>query len=174
MALIDSVVDDITYHNSFTVHECKSSAKPPVPCAAAAATGAKLDQKGTAWRTPFKWLSKTKKEVIKGPWMLTLAGRGICPIRHCKDKPWHVPNLCPLLKELNLTLDVLPGSSPPMSSPAPAPGPLPGGHVAMTDDSAAGGSSVSGSTSTQSGLMALASRTLPGVLAEYDSDDDYC
>jgi hypothetical protein len=60
MAMIDLVVDDITYHDSFTIHECKSSAKPPVPHAAAAAAGANSDQKGMVWRMPFEWLSKTK------------------------------------------------------------------------------------------------------------------
>jgi hypothetical protein len=42
------------------------------------------------------------------------------------------------------------------------------------DESAAGGSSASGSTSAQSGLTASASRTLPGVPEEYESDDNYC
>jgi hypothetical protein len=41
------------------------------------------------------------------------------------------------------------------------------------DESAGGGSSASGSTSAPSGLMASASSTLPEVLEEYESDEDY-
>jgi hypothetical protein len=132
LATIDSVVEDITYHNSFTVHERKGGAKPT-------AAGANLDQKGKKVRQmPFEWLFKTKKEVIKGCWTHALADTRICPICCIKDKPWHVPNLCPLLKKMNLKLDVLPGLSPPAPSPAPAPSPLPGGCVAMVDESATG------------------------------------
>jgi hypothetical protein len=58
-------------------------------------------------------------------------------------------------------------------SPAPAPGPLPSGHVATMDASAACGFSALGSTSAPSGLMTSASRTLPGVPEEYESDDNY-
>ena len=46
--------------------------------------------------------------------------------------------------------------------------------MAMIDESASGGSYALGSTSTPLGLMASASRTLTGVLEEYDSDEDYC
>jgi hypothetical protein len=174
MATLDSIVDDIKFHDGFTVHERKGGAKPPVPHAAAAAAGANSDQKGKVWRTPFEWLSKTKKEVITGRWTRTLAGTEICPICQCEAKPWHVPILCPLLKELNLKLDVLPGLSPRVPSSALAPGPLPSSRVAAMDESAAGGPSASGSTSAPSGLMASASRTLPEVPEEYESDEDYC
>ncbi len=150
-ATLDSIVNDIKFHNGFTIHECKGGAKPPVPCAAAAAAGANSDQKGKVWRTPFEWLSKTKKEVITGCWTRALAGTGICPICHCEAKPWHVPTLCPLLKELNLKLDVLPGLSPWVPSPASAPDPLPSSRVATTDESVAGGSSALGSTSAPLG-----------------------
>ncbi len=48
MATIDLVVEDIAYHDSFTVHECKGEGKPAtstlrIPMAASANT----DQKGT-------------------------------------------------------------------------------------------------------------------------------
>ncbi len=107
-----------------------------------------------------------------------MAGIGICPICHW-DKPWHVPNLCLLLKELNLKMKVLPTkpSVQPLAQftvtplPSPTPGPSPGGWVATTDDSLAGGSL--GSVSAPPGLMALASSILPWV-PEYDSDEDYC
>ena len=53
-----------------------------------------------------------KRDVIKGRWTRALAGTGICPICHCPDKPWHVPSLCPMLKELHLKINVLPGPPP--------------------------------------------------------------
>ncbi len=166
MATLDSIVNDIKFHNGFTIHERKGGAKPPVPHAAAAAAGANSDQKGKVWWTPFEWLSKTKKEVITGCWTRALAGTGICPICHCKAKPWHVPTLCLLLKELNLKLDILPGSCPRVPSPAPAPSPSPSSRVAATDESAAGGSSALGSTSAPLGLMASALHTQPEVPEE--------
>ncbi len=52
MATLDSIVDDIKFHDGFTVHKRKGSAEPPVSRAAAAAVGANLDQKGKVWRTP--------------------------------------------------------------------------------------------------------------------------
>jgi hypothetical protein len=177
MASIDSIVDDIVYHDGFIVHERKgakpSSSAPRVPAAASANT----DWKGTVWQTPFKWLSKAmSKKAIRTRWTHALAGTGICPICHCEDKPWHFPTKCPLLKDLNLQLEVVPLG--PAAQPAaqqhdaatPAP-PSHGGRASGTDESVAGGSSVSGNV--PSGLMALASTHLPRV-QEYDSDDDFC
>jgi hypothetical protein len=87
-ASINSIVDDIVYHDGFKVHERNgakpSSSTPPMPAAASANT----DQKGTVWQTPFEWLSKaTSKKAIKTQWLRALAGTGICPICHCEDKP---------------------------------------------------------------------------------------
>jgi hypothetical protein len=65
-ATIDSIVDDVTYHDGFTIHECKG-AKPPTsaPCVPAAAS-ANTDQKGNIWQTPLEWLSKSfSKKSIK-------------------------------------------------------------------------------------------------------------
>jgi hypothetical protein len=177
-ATINLFVEDIAYHDSFTVHECKG-AKPPGPnlCVPAAAT-ANTDQKGTIWQKPFKWLSKPYgRNGIKLCWTRAIAGMGICPICHCKDKPWHVPTKCPLLVELTLKLEIgspqsLPAPAPP-ASPAPALGPSqsPGGRVA-TADALLTGSSL-GSIAAPSGLTAATSRNLPAV-DEYDSDKDFC
>jgi hypothetical protein len=65
-ATIDSIVDDGTYHDGFTVHERKG-AKPSTsaPCVPAAAS-ANTDQKGNVWQMPFEWLSKSfSKKSIK-------------------------------------------------------------------------------------------------------------
>jgi hypothetical protein len=57
-ATIDSIVDNVTYHDGFTIHERKgakpSTSAPCVPTAASANT----DQKGNVWQTPFEWLLK--------------------------------------------------------------------------------------------------------------------
>ena len=170
-ATLDSIVEGIKFHDGFTVHERKGS-KPSGPRAAAATAGgsSNSDQRGHVWRTPFEWLSVMKRDVIKGRWTRALAGTGICPICHCPDKPWHVPSLCPMLKELHLTIDVLPGP-PPAPSAAPAP-PTPSGRVATADDSAVGGSSASGSASAPSGLVASVLPSLH-VPDEYESDEDF-
>ncbi len=44
----------------------------------------------------------------------------------------------------------------------------------MMDESVGGSSSVSSSAYAPSGLMALTSCNLPGVLEEYDSKDHFC
>ena len=173
-ATLDSIVEGIKFHDGFTVHERKGS-KPSGPRAAAATAGggSNSDQRGQVWRTPFEWLSVTKRDVIKGRWTRALAGTGICPICHCPDKPWHVPSLCPLLKELHLKIDILPGNPPaPSAAPAPPPGATPSGRVATADESAVSGSSASGSASVPSGLV---SSVLPSVHApdEYESDEDF-
>jgi hypothetical protein len=53
-ATIDTIVDDVTYHNGFTVHKRKG-AQPftSAPCMPAA-TSANIDQKGNVWQTPFE------------------------------------------------------------------------------------------------------------------------
>jgi hypothetical protein len=171
MATINPVVEDIAYHDSFTVHERKGSGKPATstPCIPAAAS-VNTDQKGTVWQNPFEWISTSySKKAIKTRWTHTIAGTGICSICHCADKPWHVPCLCLLLKELNLKLGVLPPGSP-----APAPGPSPTSCMVTADESVPGSSLVSGSAPAPSGLMALTSCNLPGVPKEYNSKDDFC
>jgi hypothetical protein len=57
-ATLDSIVDDVAYHDGFTVHERKG-AKPPTsaPCVSTA-DSANTDQKGNVWQTPFEWLTK--------------------------------------------------------------------------------------------------------------------
>ncbi len=79
MAAIDLVVEDIAYHDSFTVHECKGEGKPATstPCIPVAAS-ANTDQKGTVWQNPFEWISTSySKKAIKTCWMHMIAGTGI-------------------------------------------------------------------------------------------------
>jgi hypothetical protein len=178
-ATIDSIVDDVMYHNGFTLHKRKG-AKPPTsaPCVPAAAS-ANTDQKGNVWHTPFEWLSKSfSKKSIKIRWTRALAGTGICPICHCKDKPWHIPPNCPLLKELHLKLEVTPSDptvQPAAQQSTAAPTPSPPCHVGPTlaaNESLADGSS--GSGHAPSGMLASTSNSLPRIVIEYNSDDDFC
>jgi hypothetical protein len=177
-ATINSIVDDIVYHDGFTVHERKTAKTPASAPRRPATASANMDQKGTVWQMPFEWLSKSfRKNAIKTHWICALAGTGICPICHCEDKPWHVPTKCPLLKELNLQLDVVPSgpaTQPAMQQSADTPVPAlssHGGCASGMDDLLASGSS--GSGTTPSVLMALASNSLPCV-SEYDSDEGFC
>jgi hypothetical protein len=100
----------------------------------------------------------------------------MCPICHCKDKPWHVPQNCPLFKELNLKLDIIPlgpAAKPAAQQSTDAPSPSPpshGGRALGVDDCLPGGSS--GSGHAPSGLLASMSGTLPPVL-KYDLDDNF-
>jgi hypothetical protein len=81
---------------------------------------------------PFEWLSKSfSKKSIKTRWTRALAKTGIYPICHCKDKPWHVPPNCPLLKELHLKLEVIlsgPAVQPAVQQSPDAPMPSPPSH----------------------------------------------
>ncbi len=159
-ATIDSIVGNIEYHDGFTVHKRKGTKPPASATCVPAAMSANTDKKGTVWNLPFEWLSKSYcQKGIKTQWTQAMVGTGIYLICHCKEKPWHVPNLCPLLQELNLNLEVLP--SKPLAQPSvqsttmplplsPTHGPSPGGRVATTDDSLVGGSLRLGSALTLS------------------------
>jgi hypothetical protein len=174
LATIDLVVEDIKYHDSFTVVDNKKDKKNPGPagCILAAAS-VNVNRWGTVWNSPFDCLVKYGHRGIKTQWTHVLTGTGICPICHCDKKPWHIPPNCPLLKELNLKLvNGPPSLAPPAQggSPAPAaptPAPSPGGHAAATD----------GSTSTSTSGSGTASSRMTAALdpvVEYESDDDFC
>jgi hypothetical protein len=65
-AMVDSIVEDIGYHDGFTVHERKGAKPPTSAPRLPAAASANTDQKGTVWQTPFEWLSKSfSKKAIK-------------------------------------------------------------------------------------------------------------
>jgi hypothetical protein len=116
-ATIASIVKDITYHDSFMVHERKGVAKAPMPAPwVPAAASANTDHKGMVRHMPFEWTSKFSKQTIKTWWTHALAETGICPICHCTAKPWHIPPFCLLHMELNLKLDIL--LSRPAAQPA--------------------------------------------------------
>jgi hypothetical protein len=116
-ASANSMIEDVRYHNRFTLAGPKNSPPPPgswVPKDSAA----NADKQGHKWSNPFEWLLSYNKKGIKICWSCALAGMGICSICHRAEKPWHVPAYCPFLKELNLKLAKGPPSAP---SPAPAP-----------------------------------------------------
>jgi hypothetical protein len=173
-ATIDSVVEDVNHHDSFTVVDSKKEKKHPTPvgCIPAAAS-AVTDPKGTVYNNPFDWLVKWGHKGIKTQWTWALAGTGIYPICHWDEKPWHVPANTPLLKELNLKLIQGPPSlsvPAPARAPAPAaptPAPSPEGRAAVADSSASTGSS--GSGTAPSGMTAVLD-----PVEEYESDEDFC
>jgi hypothetical protein len=106
-ATIDSILSDVTFHDSFILVETKkgksggsSGLAPRVPAAAAA----NADCQGNVWQSPFEWLAKYGIKGIKGHWMRAMAGTGVCPISHCDEKPFHVPTQCPLSPKLGLKL----------------------------------------------------------------------
>jgi hypothetical protein len=93
-ASINSVVEDVRYHDSFTLAGPKKSPLPSgswIPKASAA----NANKQGQEWNNPFEWLSSYYKKGIKTHWTRALAGMGICPICHRAKKPWHVPANCP-------------------------------------------------------------------------------
>jgi hypothetical protein len=161
-AMVDSVVADVKYHDSFQLvdHNKKAPKKGGLGASAVA-----VDRSGKEWLTPFEWLSSFSIKIVKTRWDRALAGTGICPICHRVEKPWHVPTNCPLLKDLNLKLVAGPPPHPapaPTTSPTPAPAHVstsPGGRIASTDVSALG--------SAPSGLMALVADE------EYNSDPEF-
>jgi hypothetical protein len=162
-------------HITTALRSMNTKVEPNLKCLllrAPAAACTNTNNKGMVWSTPFKWLSKFSKQAIKTWWPRALAKTGICPICHCADKPWHIPTLCPLIKELNLKLGILP--SQPAAQPAAqsfkAPSPSPPSHGGCSLEASFGDSSVSGSA--PSGLMGSALPTLPCV-AEYDLDEDF-
>jgi hypothetical protein len=174
LATIDSVVEDVTHHDSFMVVDNKKEKKHPPPAGRIpAAASAVKDPKGTVYNSPFDWLVKWGHKGIKTRWTWALTGKGLCPICHRDEKPWHIPAHYPLLKELNLKLILGPPSS---SAPAPAqapataaptPAPSPGGRVAVTDGSISTDSS--GSSIAPSGMT-----TALDTVVEYDPDEDFC
>jgi hypothetical protein len=85
-ASLDSMVEDIYYHKSFTLTGPKKSPPPPgswVPKASVA----NVDKQGNKCANPFEWLSKYDEKKIKTRWTGALAGIGICPICPCAEKP---------------------------------------------------------------------------------------
>jgi hypothetical protein len=99
---IDSAVKDVEFHNSFTLCDPKDKSKSPahIPAAASANT----NKQGKVWQTLFDWLATYSEKGIKTQWAHALASVGVCPVCHKAEKLWHVPMVCPLLKELNLKL----------------------------------------------------------------------
>jgi hypothetical protein len=169
-ATIDSVVEDVRYHDGFQL--VGSDKKPPGSCTPKA-SAANVNKKGNEWSTPFEWLASYGSKRIKTRWECAIAGKGVYPICHCVEKPWHVPTNCPLLKELNLELVNGPPSAAPSPAPAQAPtpapsglapSPSPGGRVASADNPMGGGST--GSASAPSGLLAA-------VDEDFDSDEEF-
>jgi hypothetical protein len=170
-ATIDSVVENIRYHDEFKlVGFDKKTPGGSTPRASAA----NADKSGKEWASPFEWLFTYDMKRIKVRWDRAIAGTGICPICHCTEKPCHVPAKCPLLKDLNFKIVHGPPSSAPTpapsASPAPAPAvpspsPSPGGHVASTDDRSVAGSV--GSPSAPSGLTASVAED------DFDSDPEF-
>ncbi len=174
LVTIDLVVEDVTYHDSFTVINNKKDKKNPGPVGGIpAAASANVDCQETVWNSPFDWLIKYGHRSIKTQWTRALAGTGICLICHRDKKPWHIPANCPLLKELNIKLvNGPPSLAPPAKcgSPAPAaptPAPSPGGRAAATDGSASTGTS--GSGTAPSGMTAALD-----FVVEYESDGNFC
>ncbi len=101
-ATIDSVVKDVQYLDSFTLHNPRHKSKSPARVTAAAM--ANTDKDGKIWQSPFSWLNQAyDKKGIKSHWTRALASNGICPICHKSTTP-HLLPACPLLKDLNLKL----------------------------------------------------------------------
>jgi hypothetical protein len=170
-ATIDSVVEDVCYHDGFQLIGLD---KKPPGSRTLQASAANVDKKGKEWSTPFEWLASYRSKGIKTCWECTIAGTGICLICHRAEKPWHVPANCSLLKELNLKLVNGPPSAVPSPAPAQAPTPAPlglapcpspGGWAALADNPMGGSST--GSASAPSGLMAA-------VEEDFDSDEEFC
>jgi hypothetical protein len=96
-ASVDSVVEDVGYHDSFTLAGPKKSPPPPgswVPKASAA----NANRHGHKWNNPFEWLASYTKKGIKTQWTRALVDMDICPICHRAKEPWHVPANCPPLR----------------------------------------------------------------------------
>jgi hypothetical protein len=168
-AMIDSVVEDVCYHDGFQLVGLDK--KPPGSCTPKA-SAANVDKKGNEWSMPFEWLASYGSKGIKTHWERAIAGTGVCLICHRAEKPWHVPANSPLLKESNVKLVNGPPSAAPSPAPAhaptptpsgPAPSPSPGGWAASADNPMSGSST--GSASAPSGLMAA-------VEEDFDSDEE--
>jgi hypothetical protein len=173
-ASIVSVVEDVHYHNSFTLASLKKSPHPPGSWGPKA-SAAIINKQGTVWANPFEWLSKYGRKGIKTCWIHALVSTGICPICHCAKNPWHVPANCPPLKDLKLKLvkgpPSAPSPAPALASPAPAPAPSSGGSVTLASGPPNDSTS---SNSTPSGLMALLAKKYDRLAKEYESDKDFC
>ncbi len=66
LATIDLVVEDVTFHDSFTVVNNKKDKKNPGPAGRIpAAASANIDRQGTVWNSPFDWCVKYGHRGIK-------------------------------------------------------------------------------------------------------------
>jgi hypothetical protein len=180
LTTIDSVLLDVTFHDSFTLVEAKkgkaggsSNSAPRIP--AAAATNA--DRQGNVWQSPFEWLAKYGLKGIKGHWTRAMAGTGICPGCHCDEKPFHVPTQCPILPELGLKLIPCPPVKPSLvatapasasPTPSPSPTPAPSGWSAATDSTPS-----TESATAPSGLAASVAPVDASAQEDYDTNEDF-
>jgi hypothetical protein len=82
--MIDSVVEDIWYHDGFKL--VRLDKKPPCSCASKA-SAAYVDRKGTEYSTPFEWLAGSSTKGIKMGWVCAIAGTCVCPICHRAESP---------------------------------------------------------------------------------------
>ncbi len=157
---------DDHYHNEFKIvgsDKKASSGKVPKVAVALAAAAGSVDPEGKQWNNLYEWLATSSIKSVKKWWLRALAGNGFCSIYH-RDKDWHVPANCPLLKELNLKLI---WSPPPAGTPTAAPidgtpavSLSPGGRSADADDALASGSS--NADVAPLGLIATVCLTLAG------------
>jgi hypothetical protein len=83
-ATIDSVVEDIRYHDEFKL---VGSDKKTPGGSTPGASAANVNKSGKEWALPFEWLSTYDTKRIKVRWDRAIAGTGICPICHRTEKP---------------------------------------------------------------------------------------
>jgi hypothetical protein len=87
-ATINLIVDNIVYHDGFTVHERKNAKTPASALRGPAAASANMDQKGTVWQMPFDWLSKSfSKKVIKTAGLMLLQAQTSAPSAAARTSP---------------------------------------------------------------------------------------
>jgi hypothetical protein len=182
LATINSILLDVSFHNSFTLVEAKkgkAGGSSNLAQRVLAAAAANADCQGNVWQSLFEWLTKYGLKGIKGRWMRAMAGTGICPVCHCDEKPFHIPTQCPLLSELGLKLitcqPVKPSTATTAPAPAPAvpfpaPIPAPNGQAAAAADLTP---LTSGSRTAPSGLVASVAQLGDMAPVDYDTDDDF-